>query len=198
MDSWINNLFIRDAKWHQWQTHYTVGACLFCAWRLKQQLSSLGLSCLSLWKNNEAIKKKGEEIDWTAVQLTSFYDLEVVSLPFAPSETLVSVQVSTLSRTCDSDSKSSDWLFPMSETSAPAGRCYRLLICTRFHGPGAAHSSFRKGDYRAGQMASHMHLGTAVAAAQFKTPAYWKLKEHNWNTIESYQVTLIGLTAADG
>lgn len=83
----------------------------------------------------------------------------------------------------------------MSETSAPAGRCYTLLICTRFHGPEAAHSSFREGDYRAGQMASRMHLGTAVAAAhsspqhtpttagtntvQFKTtPALWKLKEH--------------------
>ncbi len=53
----------------------------------------------------------------------------------------------------------------MSETSAPAGLCYRLLICARFHGPGAARSSFRKGDYRAAQMVSRMHLGTAVAAA---------------------------------
>ena len=98
-----------------------------------------------------------------------------------------------------SGSKSSDWLFPMSETSAAAGRCYTLLICTQFHGPEVAHSSFRQGDYRAGQMASRMHLGTAVAAAhsspqqtpatagpsavRFKTTQ--RLPENEWSTTDA-------------
>lgn len=64
-------------------------------------------------------------------------------------------------------------------------------------------------------MASHMHLGTAVApahyspphihpagpnTAQFKTtPAYWEWKEHNWELSGDTDQSLgIGLTAADG
>lgn len=72
----------------------------------------------------------------------------------------------------------------MSETSAPAGRCYRLLICTRFHGPGVAHSSFRKEDYRAGQMASRMHLGTAVAA--HSSPQHTPSRPEHFKTTPAY------------
>lgn len=86
----------------------------------------------------------------------------------------------------------------MNETSAAAGRCDRLLICTRFHGPGATHSSFRKEDYRAGQMASRMHLHSCCfcpplnttytqhirTLPQFKTTAaHWKWKKDQLKAI---------------
>lgn len=112
-------------------------------------------------------------------------------------------QVSTHSRTCDSDSKSSDWLFPTSETSVAAGRCYRLLICTRFHGSETTHSLFHEGDHGAGQMASRMHLGAAVAAAHSSTHTeqasskQHQLTESQKRTTESSQVTLIKVFGLD-
>lgn len=117
-------------------------------------------------KNNEATHRTGNWLRrwldcflWPGSGLFYLY-------PFWNSSIVKNgLQVSTPSRTSDSGSKSSDWLFPMSETSAPAVHRYRLLNCTRFHGPEATHSSFCRGDYRAGQMASRMHLGTAVATA---------------------------------
>lgn len=124
-----------------------------CAQPMKQQLSPP----FSPVKNNEAKKHKRKS---TSVE--QFYDEEAVSQPSAPSET---VACRYLRPAGDSLSKSCCWLFPMSESSAPAA-------------PPAAHSwfvldfmvhggplLFPRGDYGAGQMASRMHLGTAVAPA---------------------------------
>lgn len=129
-----------------------------------------------------------------------------LSLP-APSETLVSVKhPAGILRPAGPviQTKSSDWLFPMSETSAPAGRRYSLLICTRFHGSGAAHSSFYRGGLQSGTngitYASGNSCGMQLPTARHSThpplwasttPAYCKLKEHNWSSGESSQVTLI-------
>lgn len=143
-------------------------------------------------KNNKAKKHKRKS---TSVE--PFYDEEVVAQPSAASET---VACRYLRPAGDSPSKSCCWLFPMSESSAPAA-------------PSAAHSwfvldfmvhggpqLFPWGDYGAWQMASRMHLGAAVAPASTpglhlqprrrKTPpdswqhqpaAWWEwTTEHNW------------------
>lgn len=109
------------------------------------------LLCLSLLENTEAkTSQKGKDF---RVQWTSFYDLDIVSVASSslwnPSQCKTSCRYPRPAGPVI-PTKSSDWLFPMSETSAPAGRRYSLLICTRFHGSGAAHSSFCKGGVQSG------------------------------------------------
>lgn len=84
----------------------------------------------------------------------------------------------------------------MSETSAPVGRCHRLSICTRFHGPGAAHSSFSEGGITERDKWHHvciweqlLLLPTPHDDAQPAGPERWLLKttparsEHNCKQI---------------
>lgn len=124
-----------------------------CAQPMKQQLSPP----FSPVKNNEAKKHKRK-----STSVDQFYDEEAVSQPSAPSET---VACRYLRPAGDSLSKSCCWLFPMSESSAPAAppasHSWFVLDFMVHGGP----LPFPRGDYGAGQMASRMHLGTAVAPA---------------------------------
>lgn len=74
--------------------------------------------------------------------------MEDAPWPFAPSETLDGVEQPCRYRHPTGPAIQTPnpppWLFPMSETSAPAGRGDTLCICTWFHAPGATHFSFCK------------------------------------------------------
>lgn len=138
--------------------------------------------------------------------------LKLYFVPFALSETLASansLEVSTPSRTCDSDPLTDcfRWVRPQRQLASRS----TLLICTRFHGPDATHSSFRKGGLQSGTNGITYASGNSCGCCPLFATAYPKQAptlefkqlteklKHNWKLSGDTSESLwSGLTTADG